>query len=67
LKNLDPQSLPLRSDQAVELYYNVAITPWFRLTPDLQILVPGKERTPPPGARTIDTAVIVGLRAKLDF
>jgi porin len=67
LKNLDPQSLPLRADQAVELYYNVAVTPWFRLTPDLQILVPSRERTPPPGARAIDTAVIFGLRAKFDF
>lgn len=67
LKQLDPQFLPLRSDHAIELFYNMAVTPWFRLTPDLQILVPGIERTPPPGAQPIDTAVIVGLRAKIDF
>ena len=67
LKNLDPQVLPLRADHAVELFYNIAVTGALRLTPDLQILVPGRERTFPPGARPIDTAVIFGLRAKVDF
>jgi porin len=67
LKNLAPQLLSLRADHAVELYYNIAVTPWFRLTPDLQILVPDLVRTFPPGARAIGTAVIFGLRAKLDF
>lgn len=67
MKNLSPQLLPLRADQAVELYYNVAVTPWFHLTPDLQILIPDKVRTLPPAAQAIDTAVIFGLRAKIDF
>jgi porin len=67
LRNLDPQLLPLRADHAVELYYNFAVTPWFRLTPDLQILVTDREQTPPPAAKAIDPAVIFGLRAKIDF
>jgi porin len=65
--NLDPQLLPQRDDHAVELYYNVAVTPWLRLTPDLQILVPGREQTLPPNPRAIDADIICGLRAKIVF
>ena len=65
--NLDPQSMPMRADQAVELYYNIAVTPWLRLTPDLQVLVPGPEQTLPPAVSPIDTTVIFGLRAKIIF
>ena len=67
VKDLAPAFLPIRDDHAVELFYNYAVTPWFRLTPDLQILVPARERTAPPGAQSIDTAVVVGVRAKIDF
>lgn len=67
VKDLAPVLLPVRDDQAVEMYYNIAVTPWFHLTPSLQFLVPARERTRPPGAEAIDTAVVVGLRAKIDF
>jgi porin len=67
VQNLLPLLVPVQADQAVELYYNIAVTPWFRLTPDMQILVPARERTLPPGVRPIDTAVVFGLRAKIDF
>jgi len=50
---------PIGDGQGVELFYNIAVTPWFRLTPDLQVLVPFRE--------SADTAVIVGLRGKMDF
>jgi porin len=50
---------PTGDGQGVELFYNIAVTPWFRLTPDLQVLVPFREE--------VDTAVVVGLRGKLDF
>lgn len=43
----------------VELYYNAAITPWFHLTPDLQIIEPADVSN--------DTAVVVGLRGKLEI
>lgn len=67
VQNLAPILLPIGNDHAVEFFYNYAVTPWFRLTPDLQILVPARERTLPPGARNIDTAILLGMRAKLDF
>lgn len=47
-------------EQGVELYYNIAITPWLHLTPDLQIIDPGRHRFS-------DTAVVAGLRMKIDF
>lgn len=47
------------SSQGVELYYNYAVTPYFRVTPDLQIIEPGSNRA--------NTAVITGLRAEVDF
>jgi len=43
--------------RGVELYYNAMITPWFRLTADLQIVEPATQ--------TNDTAVIFGLRASM--
>ncbi len=45
--------------QGVELYYNAAITPWYHMTADLQI-VDNPDTTE-------DTAVVLGLRAKIDF
>jgi porin len=50
---------PIGDGQGVELFYNIAVTPWFRLTPDLQVLIPFREE--------VDTAVLVGLRGKMDF
>jgi porin len=50
---------PISDEQGVELFYNIAVTPWFHLTPDLQVLMPARE--------SVDTAVVVGLRGKLDF
>ena len=43
----------------VEMFYNIAVTPWFELTPDLQIL--------DGGIRASDTAVICALRGNLAF
>ena len=63
-----PPNLPsLQWDQAVELFYNVAITPWFRITPDLQILLPTRQSSLPPASNPTDTAVVIGIRAKVDF
>ena len=67
VKQIAPVLLPIQDDQVVELFYNIAVTPWFHLTPDLQIIVPARERTLPPGARDIDTALVFGLRGKIDF
>ena len=43
----------------VELFYNIAVTPWFQLTPDLQVI--------DGGIRRADTAVMVGLRGNMTF
>ncbi len=59
LKNLAPRLLPLQDEQGVELFYNVAVTPWCHVSPDLQIVVPAQQRA--------DTALVLSLRAKLDF
>ena len=49
----------LRDGQGVELYYDVAVTEWFHVTPDLQIVEPN--------AASLDTAIVPGLRARIDF
>ncbi|WP_299460943.1 carbohydrate porin [uncultured Gimesia sp.] len=49
----------LRNVQGVELYYNAAITPWFHLTADLQVLEDANA--------TDKTSVLPGLRANLRF
>jgi porin len=58
-KNIAPNRLPLGDEQAVELFYNYAVTPWFRVTPDMQVLFPAQRRA--------DTTLLLGLRAKIDF
>ena len=45
--------------QGVELYYNAAITPWFHLTGDLQVIENQNAND--------DTALLLGLRAKIDL
>ncbi len=48
-----------RDEQGVEIYYNLAVTPWFHITPDLQIISPAR--------KSVDTTVVAGLRVKIDF
>lgn len=59
LKDLAPQLLPLRDEQGVDLYYNVAVTPWCRITPDLQVIAPFRDQ--------LSTSVIAGVRAQIVF
>ena len=59
LKNLAPVLLPLQDEHGVELYYNIQATPWCQITPDLQVISPFRDR--------VDTSVLVGLRARIDF
>lgn len=59
LKNFAPNLFPLKDEQGVEVFYNVGVTPWWHITPDFQVILPGRER--------IDTALLFGLRMKLDF
>ncbi|MCI0704815.1 MAG: carbohydrate porin [Planctomycetia bacterium] len=60
LQKLAPRLLPFRDgEQGIEMFYNAAVTPWFHITPDLQIVHPGQRRA--------DTLLYFGLRAKVDF
>jgi porin len=50
---------PLGDSNGVELFYNAAVTPWCHVTPDLQVIMPGRQ--------TVDTAIVAGVRANIDF
>ena len=56
-----PQIIKNRTqdEQGGELYYNVAVTPWFHITPDIQIIEPVRTN--------VDTTVVIGARVKIDF
>jgi porin len=58
-KSLFVPANPLEDVHGGEVYYNAEITPWFHLTGDLQVVNPGPQ--------ALDTAVVLGLRAKIDF
>jgi porin len=57
-----PELLGVHSEQGVELFYNIEVTPWFHLTPDLQVIV-----NPGGGFQDRDVAVVYGLRGQMSF
>ena len=59
----------LDHEQGVELFYNIAITPWLHVTPDLQFVDAGRNKSPvlTAGGKSIGTAVVSALRIKIDF
>jgi porin len=63
--------LGLDHEDAIEAYYNAALTQWLNLTLDLQIVDPGLKKMltpPPPGLLSnVDTAVVGGLRLRVRF
>jgi porin len=58
-KDLFARGNPLEDLHGAEIYYNAQIVPWFHLTADLQVINPAQVAN--------DTAVVVGLRGKMDF
>jgi porin len=58
-KNIAPQVVPLRDEHGVELFYNLAVTPWCRITPDFQVVTPVRAG--------VEAATVFGVRAKIDF
>jgi porin len=54
-----PPGLAQRDERGVDLFYNVAFTPWCHLTGDLQVVTPSTAR--------LDTTVLAGLRMKISF
>jgi porin len=65
----------LQDEYGVEAYYNIAITPWMKLTPDIQIIRAAQEDSvsltsivPPVITReSLDTVTVLGLRLQLIF
>jgi porin len=59
----------LDHEDAIEMYYNVAVTPWLNVTADLQIINPGLKKTLGSDGRLrdVDTAVVAGLRLYARF
>jgi porin len=54
--------LGVHAEQGVELYYNIEITPWLHITPDLQVIV-----DPGAGFDNRDPAIVYGLRMQMSF
>ena len=51
--------VPVRDEHGVELFYNVAVTPWLHIAPDIQVVTPILQQAP--------TTLVLGVRAKIDF
>ena len=54
-----PSRINIDDAHIVELYYDIELTGWLHVTPDIQIVDPGLAR--------VDTAVVLGLRSKIEF
>ena len=61
--------LGLNVEDAIELYYNAAVTPWLNATLDLQIVNSGLKKTLDSSGtlKDINTAVVAGLRLYVRF
>ena len=61
--------LGLDEEDAIEMYYNASITPWLSVSPGIQIIDSGFERTLDPNNRLekYDTAAVFFLRTYLRF
>jgi porin len=67
-------NLGLEHEDAIEMYYNAALTPWLNATADLQIVNPGLHKTLSssssqllPVLANVDTAVVAGIRLRVRF
>jgi porin len=61
-----------RDEYGLEAYYNIAIMPWMKLTPDIQVIRPGMKKSTDtsgliPRRRNIETATVLGVRLQLVF
>lgn len=54
----------LEDEHGFEVFYNIAITPWMLLTPDLQVLW-GAQKERFRSGKNIDTAAVLGFRLQL--
>ena len=59
IEGIDALGITLRDEEGVEAYYNLAVTPWFRLTADVQFITPGRAGR--------EEATFLGLRTQVKF
>jgi len=62
----------LRDEYGFEAYYNVAITPWLQLTPDIQVIRPAQKsyvdtKELIPVRKNVGTATVLGFRLQMVF
>jgi len=61
----------LEDEWGIELFYNIAVTPWMLLTPDLQIIGPAQKSYAVggrvPRRESVDVATVLGFRLQLIF
>ena len=57
----------LRDEQGFEAFYNVAVTPWAQLTPNIQVIKGAQKKTVIGGVEKISTDTVLGLRLNLVF
>jgi hypothetical protein len=63
----------LGDEYGAELFYNFALTKWFRVTADVQVIAPAinaQVNSPSPGNPMVvnnSTVVLLGLRAQVSF
>jgi porin len=60
----------LRNEYGFEAFYDVALTPWMQLTPDIQVIRPAQKDVItliPPSRQGIDTATVLGVRLQMQF
>jgi porin len=57
-----PKMLGMDAEQGTELFYNIEVTPWLHITPNLQVIV-----DPGAGFQDRDVAIAYGLRAQVSF
>jgi len=66
----DTLDLGLDHEDAVELYYNAAVTPWLSVSPSLQIISPALNKTfdaTSHAFKDLDTTYIAGVRVGIRF
>lgn len=65
----DTFDLGLDHEDAVEMYYNAAVTPWLSISPSLQIISPALNKTLDPSGsfQDLDTTYLAGVRVGIRF
>lgn len=59
-----PGVLGANVEQGVELFYNIEVTPWLHITPDIQVIINPGGAT---GSDARDPAIVCGLRMQMNL